>query len=810
MERNMGTEKELLPFVVKPGRYTNGELGSIKKEGSGKIRVVLLYPDLYEFAISSFEHRQVYSILNEPFSVAVERAYLPAPDAQKVMQEKNIPLFSVESGTTVRDFDLILFQTERKRDHFFFPRLVQLAGLPPEREQRKEGPVIVTFGKGSLWPDGLGRFFDAAVQLEGFEAAASLSKNLMELGGKFDRQRFLERLEGATVFSNGQERKGHPLVSSMEYSDYFPELLISSLDAESSFLNIKLDGLSGDFDVARVGERLQKAVAASGYNEVRFDFSGGEPPLDCARGFQPVSLEALLTPTCDYLKTVFGKVDFSNLKPELFTAGLLSILNKVNVLGIGFFLGAGVPRYRKLLGVEASEEMVIEKLREVLTLSPKQFRVYLYFGFPEETDEDIVNTARFLNDLAFAARKNSSRTYLRGYVGTFYGVAHQGLWKSPLISPKEVLRRQEILKKNLSARNLQLRYEPPEQIYLNGLWERAGEKIGDVIEGYSARLRPEEIPDDGADYQRLSYVIQEAGIDAARLLGQELAEVEDWAYRTVIVKKFPLTTSVSVSAPVAAATAAGEVQYGRSKRKIRFQPETLQVPNAVIRFRWEKGEAARYTSHLDVIKVFERALRRAGLPMAYSQGIHPHPKIAFGPPLPLGHLSTTEYLDVRFDKPYNLEFFHRLGEALPPGFRLLEARSILAKTESLSSTINVALYEVGLPAAIEPCRCEKFLAEKEAWAERTSEGKRQRVNVRPFVRSLESNPAGLQLELVMAGSDYVRPEEVLNFGLGLPEMITVEALFIRRELLIFSDGNLYSPFSPDSHSASLGVNARDR
>ncbi len=805
----MGIEKELLPYVIKPGRYSNGELGRVKKTGAA-IRVALVYPDLYEFAISSFEHRQVYSVLNQLFSVAVERAYLPAPDAQKIMSDKKIFLFSVESGTPVRDFDIILFQTERKRDHFFFPRLMQLAGLSEEREKRKEGPVIVTFGKGSLWSGGLGRFFDAALHLEGFEAAVSLSKNLMGLGGKFARQRFLERLEGATVFSGGQSTKGHPLISSVEYLDYFPKLLIPSLDAESSFLNIKLDGLTGDFDVARVGERLQKAVAASGYNEVRFDFAGGEPPLDCARGFQPVPLEALLVPAADYLKTVFGKVDFSNLKPELFTAEFLSVLKKVNVLGVGFFLGSGIERYRKLLGIEASEEVIIEKLREVLTLSPKQLRVYLYLGFPEEMDEDIVNTARFLNDLAFEARKNSSRTFLRGYVGTFYGVAHQGLWKEPLIVPEEVLRRQEILKKNLSARNLQLRYEPPEQIYLNGLWERAGDKIADVIEGYATRLRPEEVPDDGADYQRLSYVIQEAGIDSVRLLGQELSEVEDWAYRTVIVKKFPLTTSVSVSAPVAAAPAAGEVQYGRSKRKIRFQPEALQVPNAVIRFRWEKGEAARYTSHLDVIKVFERALRRAGLPMAYSQGMHPHPKIAFGPPLPLGHLSTTEYLDVRFDKPYNLEFFHRLAEALPPGFKLLEARSILAKTESLSASINVARYEAGLPAAVEPCRCEKFLAEKEIWAERASEGKRQRVNVRPFVRQLESVPNGLQMELVMAGGDYVRPEEVLNFGLGLPEMVTVEAVFIRRELLIFTDGNLNSPFSLDSHSASLGVNARER
>ncbi|MGH8004513.1 MAG: TIGR03936 family radical SAM-associated protein, partial [Limisphaerales bacterium] len=180
-------------------------------------------------------------------------------------------------------------------------------------------------------------------------------------------------------------------------------------------------------------------------------------------------------------------------------------------------------------------------------------------------------------------------------------------------------------------------------------------------------------------------------------------------------------------------------------------------------------------------------------PIAYSQGFHPHMKAAFGPPLPLGHLSTAEYLDLRFEQPYRQEFFLRFAQGLPPGFKLLDAQPILAKTESLSASVNVARYEVRLPGTVEPSRCQKFLEEKEVWAERTSEGERKRVNVRPFVRRLESNGSGLRMELVMAGGDYARPEEVL-VGMGLPEMVTVEAVFIRREQLIFVDGNLFSPY----------------
>ncbi len=795
----MGIEKEFLPFVIKPGRYSDGELGSLKKETSGKIRAVLLYPDLYEFAISSFEHRQAYAILNSAHNIAVERAYLPAPDGQKVMKEKSVQLFTVESKLPVKDFDLILFQTERKRDHFFFPRLMELAGLSPEREKRSGGPAAVTFGKGSLWPGGLGVFFDAAIHLEGFAAAVTLSRSLSALGAKFDRKKFLNGLEGATVYADGQSKKGYPAASPQEYRSYFPKLLIPTLDPESSFLTIRLDGLTGDFDLAGAASDLQNLVTVSGFDDVRFDFAGGEPP---------VPLEALIFPLLGYLNKVYGKLDFSNLKPELFTPDLLAVLKKSSILGAGFYLGSGVERDRKLLGVGASEAEILEKLSEVLRLSPKQVRLYLYIGFPKETDEEIAGTAQFLNRLAAEVRRGSGRTMLRGYLGVFSGISRQGLWKGGLIGPAEVTRRQELLKKHLSARNLQLRYEPPEQIFLNGLWERLGEKAADLISRYASHIRPEEVPDDGADYRRLDYVLQEMGTRAEEILASEFPSLEDWAYLLPVVKKAAPPVVFAPEAAPSAAPTGTEIQYGRSRRKIRFHPEALQIPNAVIRFRWEKREEARFCSHLDVIKVFERALRRSGLPAAYSQGFRPHLKVAFGPPLPLGHLSTAEYLDLRFDQPYRQEFFARFAAALPPGFALLEAKPILAKTESLSATVNIARYEVRLSTEVDSSRCRQFLEEKEIWAERTSEGKRERVNVRPFVRQLEPIPRqasldsardesgqdglGLKMELVMAGGDYARPEEVL-VGMGLPEMVTQEALYIRRELLIFADGQLISP-----------------
>jgi radical SAM-linked protein len=117
------------------------------------------------------------------------------------------------------------------------------------------------------------------------------------------------------------------------------------------------------------------------------------------------------------------------------------------------------------------------------------------------------------------------------------------------------------------------------------------------------------------------------------------------------------------------------------------------------RIQFEKGAAMRFTSHLDLMRAWERSLRRSGLPLAFTQGHHPHLKMSFGPPLPLGHRSRAEVFDLELTRPPGVDLGERLNAVLPEGLRVLDFRPILFKTASLMSQLTGATYRVRFPGA---------------------------------------------------------------------------------------------------------------
>src|SRR5207247_7133471 len=105
----------------------------------------------------------------------------------------------------------------------------------------------------------------------------------------------------------------------------------------------------------------------------------------------------------------------------------------------------------------------------------------------------------------------------------------------------------------------------------------------------------------------------------------------------------------------------------------------------------------RFTSHLDLMRTWERSLRRSRLPLAYSQGHHPHLKMSFGPPLPLGFRSRAEVFDLEFSQPPGVNVAERLNAVLPAGVSVIAYRPILFKPPSLMSELEGASYRVRFP-----------------------------------------------------------------------------------------------------------------
>lgn len=203
-----------------------------------------------------------------------------------------------------------------------------------------------------------------------------------------------------------------------------------------------------------------------------------------------------------------------------------------------------------------------------------------------------------------------------------------------------------------------------------------------------------------------------------------------------------------------------------------------------MRVELTKGEAVRYISHLDYAAAVERALRRAGFPMAYSEGFNPHMKLAFASALAVGVTSEAEYADVELKEPLEADdFLQRLRAALPPGIEARAAARVSGKQPALMAQVDAASYEVeavlnGPFEALSEAARALAAAETAAFARVTPKA-RKTVDVKAYLAGpVEVSPAPggarLRLDICITPAGSVKPGEVLRvlqeqFGAPLDE-----------------------------------------
>lgn len=192
-----------------------------------------------------------------------------------------------------------------------------------------------------------------------------------------------------------------------------------------------------------------------------------------------------------------------------------------------------------------------------------------------------------------------------------------------------------------------------------------------------------------------------------------------------------------------------------------------------IRLEYSVGDELRFLSHLDFLRLFIRTFRRAGLPIAYSQGFNPHPKMSFGPPLAVGVTSNSEYLDLELATPMDiLEVVKRLENSLPKGLKIQGAQEIKGKASSIMAIIERASYEVIIASEKELSEdewsrmLENFLNRNEIITTRmTKEGSRPKeIRQGIFKINIKQEEGGLicAMELQNSNQGAIRPEEVIN------------------------------------------------
>jgi len=217
---------------------------------------------------------------------------------------------------------------------------------------------------------------------------------------------------------------------------------------------------------------------------------------------------------------------------------------------------------------------------------------------------------------------------------------------------------------------------------------------------------------------------------------------------------------------------------------------TEQVPvRHRLRFVFAKKQAVKYIGHLDLMLAWERSLRRAKIPLVYSQGFNPRPKMQVASSLPLGTTGTAERLDIIVDETLNLdEITAQIRQALPVGLGLISIKEVALKSPALQQLLRQADYTINLETKLHAddisYQIERIMAQDELLQTRRRRKREEQVNIRPWLHQLnlisaQNGEATITMRVSNGQHGNLRPNEVMA-ALGFVEnWFTVE----RNELI---------------------------
>ncbi len=866
--------KKLLPFVIKPGRYMGNELGAIKKDHSGKLKFALAFPDVYEIGMSYLGLAILYHLINRRSNWVAERVFSPWVDAEKIMRKEDISLFSLETHTPLKEFDVVGFSLTYELNYATVLNMMDLAAIPVFSSQRNEGyPLIVAGGPSTLNPEPVADFFDLvalgdAEQMideilekiqQGKKDKCNKGKLLLELSKipgvyvpqfykvRYDAQNRFEKIVPKTAGVPGRIKVRTLAQLKDEYYPLAP--IVPFLETTHDRLTIEI--------MRGCPKRCRFCAATAIYQPKR-----ERPAEDIVRqaevgiansGWNEISLLSLSTTDYSELPELTKRlsqrfysrrvsISLPSLRPDSLSVELARLLARVKKPGLTFAPEAGTSRLRGVIGKDLDEEDLLNTAKIAFSSGWNLIKLYFMIGLPTEGEEDLKGIVELLKRILKVAKRSGKRKNLNVTISPFTPKPHTPFQWEKLEDPESLRRKIGYLKDNLRMGNLHLKFRNPQLSFLEGILSRGDRRISSVIfsawekgarldswtEHFNHQFWKEAFEEQGIDpfsYTeeknpgaplpwdhidkgiRKEYLKKER--DRAYASDQEPSwekksssrisdevdlssgkvKISDLVLPEELKKAVPTSKESSISAPQA---------YGRRRKKKAFSPALL-VARSRVRLRWSKSEEVRFTSHLDVGRMMERTVRRSGIPIAYTEGFHPHQKVAFGPPLPLGFVSDAEYLDLQLTEPYTSSVLYRLNLALPNGFKFLEGKPILGKSESLSSIINLASYQVRLelPFAETQKLISSIMEEKNLVAKRISRQRSKQIDIRRYILKLEGEAVNggtlLRMYLKLGTEGYARPEEVLIYGFGLEERKVAGLVFKRTGLFVKKEQKILTP-----------------
>ena len=561
--------ERILPRVQKPARYVGGEYNEVRKDPREvDFRFAFCFPDTYEIGMSNLGYRILYGILNDMPGVWCQRAFAPWGDMEEEMRAAGIPLYALESGDPVRDFDIIGFSVGYEMAYTAILNMLDLAGVPLRGEDRPGlTPLVIAGGTAMYNAEPVADFIDMALIGEGEDLlpeVVNLCRRAKAEG--WDKPRLLRaaaQIQGVYVpslydvayNSDGTiaaitPRDGAPakvvkrVVHDMDKAYYPAKTIVPSTEIVHDRVTLEVfRGCIRGCRFCQAGYVYRPVRCRSKDLLVRY---GQEAVADS--GYQEMTLSSLstsdypdLVALCDGLGPLCERdhvnLSLPSLRADNFSMELMQRLQKGRKAGLTFAPEAGTQRLRDAINKNLTEEDLHQSLRTAFSGGWNAVKLYFMLGLPTETDEDVLAIAEMANHVMHTWREyasNKSRG-VRITVSTSWFVpkpftAFQ--WE-PQISREEYERRVKLLREAITAKAVTYNWHDGDTSFLEAVLARGDRRLGRVLERVHQKGGRLDAWSDYFSLDRWMEAFAECGIDPAFYANRERAREEILPWSTI-------------------------------------------------------------------------------------------------------------------------------------------------------------------------------------------------------------------------------------------------------------------------------------
>lgn len=824
----------VLRRVQKPGRYTGGEWNQIKKDPAKvKVLVALAFPEVYEIGLSYLGQRILYDQLNRRPEVLAERVYAPWPDFEAQLRSSGLPLYSLENKIPLYKFDIVGFSLLYELNYTNLLTILDLGGIPVLAKDREPGqPLVIAGGPAALNPEPLADFIDIFAFGDGEELIHEIINRYLEVRDSVqDRQELVRSFAGIRglylpAFYRARPQAGSPLLVPRPQPG-FPEKIekrvVYPLEKATPPDSFIVPNIQSVFDRLQVEvargcpQNCRFCQAASLYFPYRIRPAGQSIRAAWqglrATGYEDLSFNALSVGDYPFLEKVLDfllpcleqeriAVSLPSLRPGRLSRKVVENIVRIRKTGFTLVPEAGSERLRRVINKKISDEELLTAARYAFENGWRLLKLYFMIGLPTETAEDLKAVINLIGRLVEQGRKIlGSPPAINLSVSPFIPKPHTPFQWVAMDGENLLLQKQEYIKSNIGRwKKVELKEHRVKASILEAVFSRGDRRLGEVLnEAFQLGARFDGWLDQ-FNFELWQKAFEKAGVDYHDYLKAIPVEADlPWDIVDIGLKKDYLKRELQASRQgnysdsclertCADCQACAWPDYKASPKEteiIDWRPENedktrlLSEPSRYRAF-YSKLGPARFISHNDLLNHLERAFRRAGLKIAFSQGYHPKMLMTHGPALPLGMAASAEAME--FKALENIEetwFLQNLNIILPEGLQFRGLIKCQADCLPLFQDIKGLVYTLDLsdPELSNLEGLEYRLSEESL--ERLALAYQNQVIARP-------DPAGQKLWFFLKfnAQKPIRIQDVVEKLLGLKGSVYL----LTREYLIFGRG----------------------